>query len=91
MKAERSLLLMRLTQGDQIRIVEVDLESAQPRTKLLVLDEGRVVFAGSVAEFQASSVPAIVRLLALETVGALSSLSQQDPWDKNRLPREAIL
>jgi phospholipid/cholesterol/gamma-HCH transport system ATP-binding protein len=62
-----------------------------PRTKVIVLDNGRIVFAGKVEEFQESHLPAIKELLALDQHDHSKDPYVTDPWDKRRRPKEEIL
>lgn len=66
------------------------LESA-PQTKVVVLDAGRIVFAGSVAEFEASTLPVVTRLTQADNGTTFSDFYTPDPWDKHRRPKETIL
>jgi hypothetical protein len=71
-------------------IEEAKLETA-PRTKVIVLDGGRIVFTGSVGEFEASSLPAVTRLTHAENETVISDFATSDPWDKRRRPLEPVL
>jgi phospholipid/cholesterol/gamma-HCH transport system ATP-binding protein len=62
-----------------------------PKTKVIVLDGGRIVFAGTVEEFQKSELPAIKELIALDPHDHSKDLYFSDPWDKRRHPREKLL
>lgn len=62
-----------------------------PRTKIMVLEQGRIAFTGSVAEFQSSDLPLIRDLLALDHHDHSADPYYPDPWDKRRRPREEIL
>lgn len=73
-----------------ITIEEAAGEKA-PRTKVMVIDAGRIVFTGSVAEFESSSLPAVTRLTDTEAETATPEFAPSDPWDKRRRPREPIL
>jgi phospholipid/cholesterol/gamma-HCH transport system ATP-binding protein len=64
---------------------------ASPRTKVMVLKDGRVVFSGSVDEFKTSKLPEIAELATLDHHDHSSDPQFQDPWDKHRRPNEAIL
>jgi phospholipid/cholesterol/gamma-HCH transport system ATP-binding protein len=64
---------------------------ASPKTKVMVLESGRIVFTGSVEEFQTSEVPAIKELAALDPHDHSTDPYFADPWDKERQPGEAIL
>jgi len=62
-----------------------------PRTRVMVLEKGRIVFAGSVKAFEDSTLPAVVRLTHAENGTVISDFETSDPWDKSRRPRERIL
>jgi len=62
-----------------------------PRTRVIVLDGGSIVFDGSVADFTKSELPAIRGLVALERHDHSTDPYFPDPWDKRRHPAEAIL
>jgi phospholipid/cholesterol/gamma-HCH transport system ATP-binding protein len=64
---------------------------AAPQTKVMVLDAGRIVFKGSVAEFEASTLPVVTRLTQAENGTTFSDFYTPDPWDKHRRPKETIL
>jgi len=75
--------------GDVIT-AEAPLEKL-PKTKMIVLDEGKIVFTGSVEEFKESELPAIKELAALDRNDHSHDPYFTDPWDKRRRPQEAIL
>ncbi|HSQ19592.1 MAG TPA: ATP-binding cassette domain-containing protein [Blastocatellia bacterium] len=75
---------------DGVIIEEATGENA-PATRVMVLDAGRIVFTGSVAEFESSSLPEVVRLTHAESGTVISDFVTSDPWDKRRRPREQIL
>jgi phospholipid/cholesterol/gamma-HCH transport system ATP-binding protein len=62
-----------------------------PRTRVMVLDQGRIVFNGSLAEFQASDLPLIKELLTFDHHDHSADPYFPDPWDKRRRPKEEIL
>jgi len=62
-----------------------------PKTRVIVLDEGEVVFNGSVTEFTESKLPAIRELLTLDRHDHAHDPYFTDPWDKRRHPAELIL
>jgi phospholipid/cholesterol/gamma-HCH transport system ATP-binding protein len=62
-----------------------------PRTKIMVLDQGRIAFTGSVAEFQNSDLPLIKDLLTLDHHDHSADPYYPDPWDKRRRLKEEIL
>lgn len=64
---------------------------AAPRTKVMVLDAGCIVFTGSVAEFEASTLPVVTRLTQADNGTEFSDFYTPDPWDKQRRPKETIL
>jgi hypothetical protein len=57
----------------------------------MVLDSGRIVFTGSVAEFEASTLPVVTRLTQADNGTTFSNFYTPDPWDKGRRPKETIL
>ena len=75
--------------GDVIT-AEAPLEKL-PKTKMIVLDEGEIVFTGSVEEFKESELPVIKELAALDRNDHSHDPYFSDPWDKRRRPQEAIL
>jgi phospholipid/cholesterol/gamma-HCH transport system ATP-binding protein len=64
---------------------------ASPRTKVIVLKDGRVVFCGSVDEFKTSELEAIKELAILDNHDHSVDPYFHDPWDKHRRPNETIL
>jgi phospholipid/cholesterol/gamma-HCH transport system ATP-binding protein len=76
--------------GDGILIKEAAPDHL-PRTKVIVIERGRIVFAGSVAEFQKSDLPTIKEMIALDQHNHASDPYFPDPWDKKRRPKEEIL
>ena len=62
-----------------------------PRTRVIVLEAGRMVFEGSVEDFTKSELPAIKEMLTLDRHDHLHDPEFTDPWDKRRRPAEAIL
>src|SRR3984893_14232955 len=76
--------------GDGIVIQEA-MPDHLPRTKVIVLEQGKIVFAGSVDEFQDSDLPAIKQLIALDQHNHASDPYFPDPWNKKRRPNEEIL
>jgi phospholipid/cholesterol/gamma-HCH transport system ATP-binding protein len=76
--------------GDGILVKEATPDHL-PRTKVIVLEQGRIVFAGSVDEFQDSDLPAIKQMIALDQHNHESDPYFPDPWDKRRRPEEEIL
>ena len=74
----------------EVRIVEAPA-AALPKTRVVVLEAGRIVFGGSAAEFKASELPAIKSLAALDHHDHANDPYFEDPWDKHRRPNETIL
>ena len=77
--------------SDGVAIEEAFQKSTAPHTRVMVLDAGRIVFTGSAAEFEGSSLPAVTRLTHADNGTTISSFATSDPWDKTRRPRERIL
>lgn len=61
------------------------------KTKVMVLQDGRVAFTGTVEEFKTSQLPAIKELTTLDHHDQSQDPYFSDPWDKNRHPNETIL
>ena len=64
---------------------------ANLNTKVMVLEDGRVVFMGSVDEFKTSELPAVKELKTLDQHDHSKDGHFSDPWDKRRRPKETIL
>ena len=62
-----------------------------PGTKVIVLDQGRIAFNGTVAEFHQSDLPAIKELVTLDHHDHSKDAYFMDPWDKRRHPTEKLL
>lgn len=73
----------------EVKIVEAPA-TALPKAKVIVLNEGRIVFCGSVRDFLTSELPTIKELVALEGDHSKEPYFE-DPWDKRRRPDETIL
>jgi len=62
-----------------------------PKTKVIVLDGGKIIFTGSVEDFQSSDLPVIKELVTLDHHDHTKDLYFADPWDKRRRAREKLL
>lgn len=67
--------------GDEIVIAEAPPDQL-PRTRIMVLDQGRIAFTGSLAEFQSSDLPLIKELITLDAHDHSHDPYFPDPWDK---------
>jgi phospholipid/cholesterol/gamma-HCH transport system ATP-binding protein len=74
----------------EIKIIEAPSTNL-PKTRVMVLEEGRTAFDGSAAEFANSDLKAIQNLLTLDHHDHTNEPYFADPWDKRRLPNETIL
>jgi ABC-type transporter Mla maintaining outer membrane lipid asymmetry ATPase subunit MlaF len=81
----------RAVQSSSGVITEEATPKTVPRTRVMVLDEGRIAFTGSVAEFETNPLRAVARLTHADNGTVISDFATSDPWDKRRLPRERIL
>ena len=79
----------RLASGE-IAITEAP-STKLPKTRVIVLEDGKIIFNGSVTEFGRSNLTAIRELSTLEPHNHLQDPYFTDPWDKQRKPAEAIL
>ena len=75
---------------NEVRIVEAPSD-ALPKTRVMVLRDGKIVFLDSVRKFTTSQLPAIQELLTLDHHDHLTEPYFEDPWDKDRRPKEGIL
>jgi len=78
------------TLNGEIRIVEAPSTNL-PKTRVIVLEEGRIAFDGSAAAFAKSELKPIQDLTTLDRHDHSHEPYFSDPWDKRRLPSEAIL
>ena len=74
----------------EIRIVEASAMNL-PDTRVMVLEEGKIVFEGSAAEFAKSELKSIRELSTLDGHDHSRDQYFRDPWDKSRRPAESIL
>lgn len=82
-------LIARIENGE-INITQAPPDKL-PRTKVIVLEQGRIAFNGTVEEFHKSDLPAIKELLALDDHDHSKEPYFIDPWDKRRHPSEKLL
>lgn len=74
------------------RVVIAEAPPARlPKTRVIVLDAGKIAFAGTVEEFHKSSLPVIKELIALDHHDHSKDPYFADPWDKRRRPKDEIL
>lgn len=76
--------------NNEIRIVEAPATNL-PKTRVMVLEDGKIAFDGTATEFTKSELKAIQDLSALDRHDHSSEQYFADPWDKRRRPAEAIL
>jgi len=74
----------------EIRIIEAPSTNL-PKTRVIVLAEGKIVFEGSPAEFAKSELKTIRDLSTLDRHDHSHEPHFSDPWDKRRHPAETIL
>ena len=61
-----------------------------PKTRVIVLDSGRIVFAGTIEEFHKGELPVIKELITFDHHDHSKDPYVADPWDKRRRPKEEI-
>ena len=83
-------LIATQNESGNITITEAPIDQA-PKTKVIVLERGRIAFVGSVEEFKRSDLRAIKELIALDSHDHSKDPYFNDPWDKRRHPREKLL
>ena len=76
--------------GGQVITMEAPPEKL-PKTRVMVLEDGKIAFTGSVEDFTRSELPAIRELASLDRHDHSKDPYFTDPWDKSRPPHEAIL
>lgn len=74
---------------DEVKIREARA-TALPKTKLVVLHEGKIVFSGSVEDFKTSELKEIKELAALDRHDHSKDPYFKDPWDKHRQPKTIL-
>jgi phospholipid/cholesterol/gamma-HCH transport system ATP-binding protein len=77
-------------ENSEIKIVEATA-SQLPKTRVIVLENGKIAFDGSAAQFAKSELKGIRDLTALDLHDHSNEPRFRDPWDKNRHPAETIL
>ena len=85
-----SSLIASRTETGEVIITEAPPDSL-PRTKVIVLDQGRIAFNGTVEDFHKSDLPAIRELMTLDGHDHSKEPYFIDPWDKRRQPTEKLL
>lgn len=78
------------TLNGEIRTVEAPSTNL-PKTRVIVLEEGKIVFDGSASEFAISDLKAVQNLSTLDRHDHSHEPYFADPWDKRRHPAETIL
>lgn len=76
--------------NNEIKIVEAPSTNL-PKTRVIVLEEGKIAFNGSAAEFAKSGLRVIQDLLTLDQHDHSHEPHFADPWDKRRESAETIL
>jgi ABC-type transporter Mla maintaining outer membrane lipid asymmetry ATPase subunit MlaF len=84
-----NLIASRSDKGE-IVIVEAPPDKL-PKTRVIVLEQGRIAFDGPVEEFQTSELPAVKELMTLDRHEHSKDPYFADPWDKRRRPKEKLL
>jgi phospholipid/cholesterol/gamma-HCH transport system ATP-binding protein len=79
-----------LQEGNGVVIKEAASDRL-PRTRIMVLEAGRIVFTGGHAEFQDSDLASVRKLRTLNDHDHLGDPYFPDPWDKSRQPLERLL
>jgi phospholipid/cholesterol/gamma-HCH transport system ATP-binding protein len=74
----------------EIRIAEAPA-TYLPLTRVVILEEGKIAFEGSVEDFKNSTLKVIRDLSSLDGHDHTKDPYYSDPWDKKRHPAETIL
>lgn len=81
-----------VARGKDKGIVVVEASAEQlPDTTIIVLEKGRIVFSGSLQNFESSDLPSVQRMLTLDTHDHEVDVYFQNPWDKSRVAHEKLL
>ena len=72
-------------------VIQEAAADQRSRTRIMLLDSGRLVFSGSLAEFQVCDLPGVKRLLTLDQHDHSADPYFADPWDKLRQPQQKLL
>jgi phospholipid/cholesterol/gamma-HCH transport system ATP-binding protein len=74
---------------------EIVIREAEPdelaRTRIMVLESGRLVFTGNADEFKRCELPSVKRMLTRDQHDHTADPYFANPWDKKRQPRERVL
>ncbi|HKF56507.1 MAG TPA: ATP-binding cassette domain-containing protein [Blastocatellia bacterium] len=70
-----------------VRIVE-GVPTTGPRAKVMVLEEGKIVFAGALAEFESSDLPAVRVITHSDADQPTSHTPLADPWASSNKRRQ---
>jgi phospholipid/cholesterol/gamma-HCH transport system ATP-binding protein len=62
-----------------------------PKTRIMVLESGKIAFSGSQAEFENCDLPSVKRILTLDQHDHSADPYFSDPWDKARRADEKLL
>lgn len=73
-----------------IVVVEASAEEL-PDTTIVVLEKGRIVFAGGLTDFESSHLRSVRRIITLDPHHDALDIYFKDPWDKSRVAREKLL
>lgn len=76
--------------NDQVVICEATPDQL-PSTRIMVLDSGRIVFIGSLSEFERCTLPSVKRMITLDQHDHTDDPYFQDPWNKVRQAAEKLL
>jgi phospholipid/cholesterol/gamma-HCH transport system ATP-binding protein len=71
-------------------VVKEAAPDSLPKTRVFLLEGGRIVFTGTAEEFQNSDLPVIKELASLDPHDHSTDPYFPDPWDKRRRPKEEI-
>lgn len=62
-----------------------------PKTRIVVLESGKISFTGSLPEFESCDLPSVKRMLSLDMHNHSADPYFADPWDKARRAAERLL
>lgn len=75
----------------RLTVKAVGTHELLPKTKVILLEDGEVVWTGSPAEFQKSALPSVTHMTHPSTGVRRVEFYVPDPWSRRRKPKEQIL
>ena len=78
-------------ESGRITIMAVGTDERLPETRVILLEDGEIVWTGSHTEFQQSAMPEVRHLTHPATLKPRVEFYVPNPWSRRRRPKEQIL